>query len=178
MGQCFSNSQNDSLSSIDWDSVSIDTLDGSTLQCKVLSVYDGDTITVGTRNPDPVIYKVRLSGLDAPEKKVSKKIEEELRLLEKEAALMVRDLCLELFKPYNLCQIKFTKEEKYGRKMGEVFIRGKSLNQYLLKEGFCKPYDGNGKEAWTRDELEELIKHCGKTLEQVKSGLSLPYLVE
>ena len=112
--------------------------------CRVIKVYDGDTITIATRFPEfhPTnIYKfqVRLNGLDAPEIK-GKDTEEKL------AAINSRDKLSKkiLNKEVELREVGF---EKYGRQLCEVWHDGVNINKWLIKNRLAVEYDGGTKNA-------------------------------
>merc|ERR1719231_1697933 len=60
-------------------------------RARVVSVYDGDTITVAARHHkgSPALFKVRLAGIDAPEMRGGS-------AAEKQAALAARDFLRDL----------------------------------------------------------------------------------
>jgi len=92
-------------------------------QGKVIGVADGDTITV-LRDKTPV--KIRLHGVDAPEKaqpfgKESKQFTSNL-VFGKEVT--VRPVVI----------------DKYGRTVAEIFVGGRRLNSELLKAGLAWHY--------------------------------------
>lgn len=107
----------------------VTTTFGATLNGKVVSVADGDTITVldGSNGQ----HKVRLSGIDAPEKKqpfgnVSKK--------------SLSDLVFN-----RQVDVEWHKEDRYGRKVGKVLIRDLDVNLEQVKRGmawFYRKYKG------------------------------------
>ena len=95
-----------------------------TLTGKVVSVTDGDTIKVLTK--DKTQYKIRLVGIDAPEKtqafgKKSKKN------LSKLVANRITD-------------IHYEKKDRYGRILGIVYIDGMDMNLRQLKDGYAWVY--------------------------------------
>lgn len=110
---------------------------------KVLSVYDGDTITVAIPFQKTILKeKCRLAGINAPEiRGVSKQ--------EKERALKSKARLEEL----TLNKIIWLKceehREKYGRVLVTIFLTNKGLktddskqcvNDILLHEGLAKVY--------------------------------------
>ena len=108
---------------------------------KVIKVYDGDTITVGAILLDkPYRFSVRLRGIDTPEMKGGSAHEKEL-------AIKARD---ELSKRImnKIVTLKNLETEKYGRILADVYLEEECMNQWLIKEGFAKKYDGGHKESW------------------------------
>ncbi len=102
-------------------------------KAKVISVYDGDTITAMV---DLGFYhfqqmKFRLYGIDTPE----------LRGEDREKGLAVRDIVREMIldKEVTINSYK-DKQEKYGRYLANIVIDGLDLNQWLVQNGHAKPY--------------------------------------
>jgi len=106
-----------------------------TYRAKVVSVYDGDTITcdidlgfgVWLRN-----QTIRLYGIDTPE----------LRGGERDAGLESRDVVRELMLDVDVTlRTHKDKKGKYGRWLAEVFDDdGRSFNEYLIENGYAKRY--------------------------------------
>lgn len=98
-----------------------------TIVGRVIGVTDGDTITV--LDSIKTQHKIRLSGIDAPEKKqafgaVSKKSLSDL-IYDKEV------------------QVEWHKQDRYGRIVGKVSINGVDVNLEQIKLGmswFYKKY--------------------------------------
>lgn len=92
--------------------------------CKVLSVYDGDTVTVGfyidKECSVPMTYKVRLYGIDTPELRPSRSIPEEerkdIKKKAKEAASFLRARV-----HGKVLYLKCRCIGKYGRLIGELY---------------------------------------------------------
>ena len=122
----------------------------------VISVYDGDTITIATKFQflaidDWIQIKIRLNGIDAPELRT--KNEEE-----KEKAKQVKQYLqnLILHKYITLTEVSF--ESKWSRYLATIHIANDdgtttNVNQDLLKKNFVKSYDGGHKEEWKKEEL-------------------------
>jgi endonuclease YncB( thermonuclease family) len=114
--------------------------------CKVIKVYDGDTITVATRLPhDDTLYRfsVRLRGIDSPE--IHGKTENE-----KSLALKSRDALSNLIY-HKIILLKKVEYEKYGRILADVYLAesneivSTTINQWMLDENYAVPYDGGTK---------------------------------
>jgi endonuclease YncB( thermonuclease family) len=119
--------------------------------CRVMSVYDGDTMTLAIPFEGKVYkHSVRLEGIDTPE----------MRGNDKHMAVMARDRLIQL-----ITNIKhasndlFTRElylvwfecsgfDKYKRLLGNVFMDPNqcSVTDILITEGHGKSYDGGKKE--------------------------------
>lgn len=92
-----------------------------TLEGRVVGVADGDTITVLDNTKTQ--YKIRLAGIDAPEKSqpfgnVSKK--------------SLSDLVYG--KPVT---IDYTKQDRYGRLVGKVLHEGNDINYVQIQRGLA-----------------------------------------
>lgn len=91
----------------------------------VLSVQDGDTITVKSKqSPEP--FKIRMAKIDCPEKKQN---------YGAEATSVVSKMLLN-----KSIQLKAHNKDLYGRMIGEVYLNGLNLNQYLVQMGHCWVY--------------------------------------
>lgn len=109
--------------------------------CKVVDVYDGDTITVATLIDDePVAVKIRLRGINCPEVRTKDANEKAAGLLAKQ---FLQDACL-----HQIVQVEAVANDKYGgRYLGDVFIRdsGDNLSHLMLQARHAVPYDGGRK---------------------------------
>lgn len=113
--------------------------------CRVIKVYDADTITVSAKvcnMSNPIIYKfsIRLSGIDTPELK-SKCPNE------KKHAIIARDWLKTAILGHRV-DLNILGIDKYGRLLGRVYFNSKCMNDELLKIGFARVYDGRHKEPW------------------------------
>jgi micrococcal nuclease len=100
----------------------------------VVSVYDGDTITVDFDLGFDLFLKnqkIRLYGIDAPELKGAEKL----------SGLTSRDWLREKVLNKNIV-IKTHKDtkEKYGRWLGEIYIDDLYINEQLITEGLAIKY--------------------------------------
>jgi len=126
--------------------------------CRVVKVYDGDTIT-GVIKVDGVFYKIpiRLSGVDACE------------LRSKNSSLLSRAIsCRERLKQLlgfddkdTLCMVwvKCLQNDKYGRVLGDVYKSPEDktrVQDILLEENQVYAYKGGTRK--TEDEQEEFFK--------------------
>lgn len=162
----------------DWKKVLNIPYKNQIIPCKVVDVYDGDTITVLIRTPIGATpntsntvdinsffrLKIRVSGVDAPELKVNKKDmnPEQTRLaqLEEAAGLVVKNIVSKKLLGKQL-NIKLTSLDKYGgRYVGTVYLgmaKYETLTEFLVLCGLGKPYSGNKKSGWSEDELNAII---------------------
>lgn len=88
---------------------------------RVVAVADGDTLTV--LDPQHVTHKIRLIGIDAPEKAqpfgaVSKQHLAEL--------VFQRDV-----------QVQWEKKDRYGRTLGKVLLNGTDVNLRQVMDGMA-----------------------------------------
>ncbi len=105
----------------------------------VVRVADGDTITI--LDPARTQYKIRLQGIDAPEKG-----QPFGRASGRFLARLVagRDV-----------KIQWSKKDKYGRILGTVFLDNRDINLEMLQAGFAWHYKRfDSTPAYTRAETE------------------------
>ena len=113
-------------------------------RAKVLSVYDGDTITVSLDLglSIEVKAKCRLLGIDTPEIRTKS-------AAEKEAAYTARDRVRDLILDKTVILHSVAKPDKYGRLLVKVWAEdGSCVNQLLIDEGLAREYDGGAKVAY------------------------------
>ena len=132
---------------IDWSAITdapeyCKCVDGQTIEAKVVSVYDGDTIKV-VFPLNGVLYKwnCRLIGIDTPElrtrddneKRYGYFVRDNLRyrILDK----VVSVTCGEL--------------DKYGRLLTTISIDGNNINEWLIAMNYAFKYDGGTKALWS-----------------------------
>lgn len=94
------------------------------ITAKVINVADGDTITVLTSNNEPV--KVRLQNIDAPEKKQE---------YGNQALKFTKNLL-----HGKIVDLKISGQDKYKRKIAEVFIGDVNINKEIVKHGWAWAY--------------------------------------
>ena len=156
------------LMAVDPKSVSKVPFKNQLIDARVCKVYDGDTITVIFELAgQPMKVSVRVVGVDCPELKPTKPKDGcedydqlmELYELEAAAGKVCRDHVAELILE-KIIKVKFLKNDKYGgRYLGEVFLPSsnneppQSLTTILCSEGYAKPYEGDKKEPWTKEQL-------------------------
>lgn len=91
---------------------------------KAFAVYDGDTFKL--KLADGSILKVRMYGIDAPEKK-----QDFGRVSQRKLSELIENKEV-LLKVYS--------EDKYGRKVSKVFADGVDVNGEMLKSGLAWHY--------------------------------------
>ncbi len=143
------------------------TFDGSKKKCKILKIYDGDTLWLST-NLFNKIYKmrIRMDGYDSPEMKPSLKNKD--REEEKKAAIEAKEY-LEKLILGRIVNVKFGKFDKYGRPLCTIYydlpkyIYGikmpifccKSVinvNEQMISMGYGYPYKGGTKLKYRKKE--------------------------
>lgn len=101
----------------------------ATISCRVVGVADGDTITV--LDSTNTQHKIRLAGIDAPEKK---------QAFGNVAKKSLSDLVFN-----QRADVEWHKEDRYGRKIGKVLVSNTDINLEQIKRGmawFYKKYKG------------------------------------
>lgn len=91
---------------------------------KVVSVHDGDTITVLDANM--ASYKVRLAEIDAPETK---------QPYGQKAKLKLSDLVFD-----KVVTVTSKSKDRYGRLIGYVSLDGRDINKEMLEQGAAWVY--------------------------------------
>lgn len=106
---------------------------------KVIKVYDGDTITLGTIwKGKKYKFSIRLNGIDTPELRTKNEIE-------KRAGYFVRDQLRNKIDG-RVVRIEIIDYDKYGRILGEVYLGTEKISEWLLKNRYCVKYGGGTKE--------------------------------
>lgn len=112
-------------------------------KCKVIKVYDGDTITVAAYlkgQKQCYRFSVRLRGIDSPEIKTHND-------QEKLAAIKSRDsLSGKILN--EIIYLENIGTEKYGRLLANVMFKGENMNKWMLDNKLAVPYDGGKKVAF------------------------------
>jgi endonuclease YncB( thermonuclease family) len=92
-----------------------------TITGRVVGVADGDTITV--LDADKVQHKIRLSGIDAPEKK---------QAFGQRSKQSLSDLAFG-----KDVAVETTKRDKYRREIGKVLVNGQDVNLVQVERGMA-----------------------------------------
>ena len=95
-----------------------------TLEGKVVKIADGDTLTLLTSSNEQV--KVRLAGIDTPERK---------QPFGNKAKQALANLA---FQKQALVEVET--KDRYGRTVGAVFVDGQNVNAELVKQGMAWVY--------------------------------------
>lgn len=131
----------------------VTTVQAETLSGRVVGVADGDTITILDNTNTQ--YKIRLAGIDAPEKKqpfgsVSKKSLSDM-VYGKQVS------------------VDYSKQDRYGRTVGKVLVNGVDANLEQVKHGFAWFYKKYQNEQSLQDRLDYL--NAQEAAETSKVGL-------
>ena len=140
------------------------SLKGENYECKVLDVYDGDTITlcIELRGFGLTKFSCRLLGIDTSEMRGGTK---ETKMLAIEArnilVEMISDVKLDKNKEYKrddirtllsnsnkTCVVLFDKMDKYGRPLVTLYDSGIDINKWMVDNNYARVYDGGKKLAW------------------------------
>jgi micrococcal nuclease len=118
------------------------TLQADEIRGKVVSIADGDTITV--LDAEKVQHKIRLEGIDAPEKGQAFGTKSKEKISEKvgEKELVVR----------------WTKKDRYGRILGDVYLGDRHINLEMVRDGMAWHYKQYSKSKELSDAEDEARK--------------------
>ena len=108
---------------------------------RVVKIADGDTITVLL---DKTQHKIRLEGIDAPEKGQAYGAKARQTLADKIFGQKVR--------------VDWTKRDRYGRIIGRVYLGERDISLEMVKDGFAWHYKRYSKEAALADAEKEARK--------------------
>lgn len=90
---------------------------------QVIDVLDGDTVKLRS---DWHIYKIRLAGIDAPEKQQAYGAQSKIYL---EHLIADKDV-----------SIKVLSCDQYGRYVGKIYLNGKDINGEMIRSGYAWHY--------------------------------------
>ena len=122
------------------------SLQGKKLLCKIVDVYDGDSVKA-VFYTSTILHKwaVRLIGINTPELRPSRKLENRLEIIQK--AKESRDHLKKIFEQTdNLVYILCGDFGKYGRLLGTFFIDANkndfkdSINYQMIQDGYANVY--------------------------------------
>ncbi len=121
----------------------------------IVGVTDGDTVTL--LDKAQVQHKIRLAGIDAPEKK------QPFGMRSKEH---LSDLVFN-----RQVTVETGKTDRYGREVGVVFVDGKDANLYQVRQGFAWHYKAYQREQSATD--RNLYANAEDEARTAKKGLWL-----
>ena len=119
-------------------SASYQPMHAETLPVRVVRVIDGDTIVV--LDADKVQHKIRLQGIDAPERRQAfgTKPKEHLSNLVAEKTV----------------DVDYSKYDRYGRILGKVIVNGEDANLEQIEAGMAWHYKKYQREQAPTDRIE------------------------
>lgn len=125
---------------------------GETLQGKVVGISDGDTITV--LDGSKAQHKIRLAGIDAPEK---------AQAFGERSKQHLSDLVFG-----KTVTVDWNKTDKYGRTVGKVIVNGQDANLSQVQAGLAWHYKQYEKEqsasdrsSYAQAEVDAKIRRIG-----------------
>lgn len=95
-----------------------------TIKAKIIKIVDGDTVVVRTVNN--IKMKIRLSGIDAPERKQAHGIN---------AANFLKKLIFS-----KIVNVHISNKDRYKRHIGTVFLKKTNINLELVRTGNAWAY--------------------------------------
>ena len=117
--------------------------------CKVIKVYDGDSITVAAKLHESFSvnrFSVRLNGIDTPEMRAQNENE-------KKRAIIAKDF-LEKRILNQTVYLEDVGLEKYGRLLATVIHDGNNINEMMIENNHAYRYTGGKKKTppeWYED---------------------------
>ena len=122
------------------------------IQGRVVGVSDGDSVTVMDAQKTP--YKIRLAGIDAPER---------AQAYGQKAKASLSDLVLG-----KSVEVAWSKQDRYGRIVGVITLAGVDINLAQIKRGMAwhyKQYQNEqspeDREAYAQSESQARDKRMG-----------------
>lgn len=114
---------------------------------KILRVIDGDTVEFEASflpDPLPKKLKLRILGIDTPEKGHRAQCPKEAKMGE-EATALAKKLVLNATKK----DVILKEWDKFGgRVLGDLVLDGKSIGDSLIAAGLAREYFGDKKKSW------------------------------
>jgi len=122
-------------------SVPFFTLKGHKCLAKVVHVYDGDTVHLVFEFLGQLFkWHTRIAHVDTPELRTK-------NLEEKKLGYQTRDKLIEYIHG-KVVEVVCLDFDKYGRVLAEITYNGERIDEWLISNGYAKPYEGKTKEAW------------------------------
>lgn len=120
-------------------------------KAKIISVYDADTVDAILCVRDrPYRFKIRLNGIDTPEIRPVKTIEN--RDLHVECGIKCREY-LKSKILNKIVEVHCSEFDKYGRILGEIFVDDSNISEHLISKKYAKKYEGKTKVKWSLSDL-------------------------
>lgn len=111
--------------------------------CRVIDVYDGDTITVAIKLEKTIWKaKIRMYGYDSPEMKplIKLKNREEIK---KNAVIAKHALQNKICNKIVFAELKGF--DKYGRLLAIIYYNNENINKFMIDNGYGYDYFGGTK---------------------------------
>lgn len=129
------------------------SLNAQTLAGEVVAIADGDTLTLLDANH--VQHKIRLAGIDAPERK---------QPFGQRSRQMLADMVFR-----QQIEVLTEKKDRYGRTIGKVIHQGRDVNLVLVSEGMAWHYKQYEREQSVSD--RSLYASAEKEARAQRNGL-------
>ena len=113
----------------------------NTLTGKVVKVIDGDTIHILLVSQN--IEKIRLAGIDSPERKQAHGQKAKKHLISLVASKTVK--------------ISYSKRDRYGRIVGKILLKGSDINLKMVQAGYAWHYKKYQREQVPDDRLSYAV---------------------
>lgn len=130
------------LESLTFDNTRLFSFSNTRLFCRVVSVYDGDTLHIAfPYKGENIKLKCRCLGYDSPELRTK-------NLDEKQKGIEARDYLKSLILG-KIVDTYIDKYDKYGRLLVEIWVPGtdRTLSNIMVEKNHGIPYDGTGTKA-------------------------------
>ena len=114
---------------------------------EIAKIVDGDTadFRIDLGFDLSIKIRVRLAGINSWESRTRNKSEKAKGLLAKSRP---KEICEEHFEKGTL-KISTTEKGKYGRYLGVIWAKGKSVNEQLVRDGHAHHYDGGKRKKFS-----------------------------
>lgn len=110
------------------------TFENQTMICKVIEVYDGDTVTLCFKFRGKYFKKrCRLYGINAPEIRTK-------NLQEKQQAYNSKNYVHTILQD-KIVIFNCKGYDKYGRLLGDIFLDKKNINEDIIQKGYAVKYN-------------------------------------
>jgi endonuclease YncB( thermonuclease family) len=131
------------------------TLEGLRGYVKVIQVVDGDTLDIALYHEAlarAYRHRVRLYGIDTPEKRPAKS--DPLRHLEIEAAYRSKDALNQRLRENDYILLaSFSHMDKYGRLLCTLYDKtGENINEWMVSHGYATEYFGKTKKKFQAEQ--------------------------
>lgn len=117
---------------------------------RIVSVYDGDTVTAIIDLDEfdiRIKAKLRLYGINTPEIRTKDKNEKKLGIEVKE---YLKNIILN-----KEVLIDIIKKGKYGRHLALIYYKNVCINDLLVEKGYAREYWGGARKKWFEDKEEK-----------------------